>query len=85
MRLPETVHQALLADTARAMARKTPAVAAAAAEIRAQENAMLMRFMNDPPAPVPTFDQLAPDVPPMKLHISSTPRSGPNPFAEYLP
>ena len=42
MRLPAAVHEALVADTARAMARRTPAVAKAAAQIRAEENHALL-------------------------------------------
>ncbi len=42
MRLPEAVHQALVADTARAMARKTPAVAAALAAQRSDGNRALL-------------------------------------------
>lgn len=42
MRLPETVHQALVADTVRAMARKTPAVAAALAAQRSDGNRALL-------------------------------------------
>ena len=42
MKLPPAVHEALVADTARAMARRTPAVAHAAAQIRAEENFRLL-------------------------------------------
>ena len=83
-RLPESVHQALVADTARAMARKTPAVAQAVAEVRAMENARLMDAIDAPPVPTTAFDMFAPDVPPMDLHLHSTPREGQNPFLEAL-
>ena len=42
MKLPASVHEALVADTALAMARRTPAVAHAAAQIRAEENYRLL-------------------------------------------
>lgn len=45
MKLPPAVHEALVADTARAMARRTPAVAHAAAQIRAEENSQLFGFV----------------------------------------
>ena len=58
-RIPDSVHDALMADTARAMARQTPAVAKAAAEVRAQENA---RLMDAVPAPTTAFDLFVDDV-----------------------
>lgn len=82
LQLPASVHQALVADTARAMARRTPAVAQAAAEVRAQENARIMDAIDAPPVPTTAFDLFAPDVPPMDLRLQSTPREGQNPFME---
>ena len=61
-----------MADTARAMARRTPAVALAAAEARDLENATLMRLIDDPPAPTTAFDLFAP-APAMDLSLPSTP------------
>ena len=84
-RLPASVHQALLADTARAMARRTPAVAQAAAEARALVNARLMDAVDAPPVPTTAFDLFSPDVPPLDLRLHSTPREGPNPFMESAP
>ena len=43
-RIPDSVHDALMADTARAMARRTPAVAQAAQEARALEAARGIRW-----------------------------------------
>ena len=63
LRLPSSVHEALVADVARAMALRTPAVAQAAAEIRAEENARLMAAIDAPPVPTTAFDLFAPDVP----------------------
>ena len=82
IRLPESVHAALVADTVRAMARKTPAVAAAISAQRAAENAALMRLIDDSPVPTTAFDLFATAAPPMDLHLHSTPRSRPNHFAE---
>lgn len=74
-RMPAAVHEALVADTARAMARRTPAVAQAAADLRAEENARLMAAIDAPPVPTTAFDLFAPDVPPMDLRgLVSTPR-----------
>lgn len=84
IRLPESVHAALVDDTLRAMARKTPAVAAAISAQRAAENAALMRLIDDPPVPTTAFDLFAPSAPPMDLHLHSTPRSRPNPFAKAM-
>lgn len=59
-RLPESVHHALMADTARAMARRTPAVAQAAAEARAMENARLIAAVPDR-VPTTAFDLFVDD------------------------
>ena len=53
LQLPAAVHQALVADTARAMARQTPAVAQAATEIRAEER---RRALAAVPALTTAFD-----------------------------
>ena len=80
--LPESVHQALVDDTASAMARRSPAVAQAVAEVRAEENAKLMRLIDDPPIPTTHFDVFAPSSTPFDLHLQSTPRCRPNHLAE---
>lgn len=59
-RLPESVHHALLSDATRAMARKTPAVSQAAAEVRAEENARLIAAVPDR-VPTTAFDVFAED------------------------
>ena len=51
IRLPEAFHQQLLADTVVAMARRSPAVAAAVHEVCAEESRRLMAAV---PAPIPT-------------------------------
>lgn len=64
MKLPAAVHHALVADTARAMARKTPAVAQAAAQIRAEENRRLLETV-----PTTAFDMFVPDAPETKEFV----------------
>ena len=60
MQLPESVHHALVADTASAMARRTPAVSKAIAEIRAEENA---RRIASIPQPTTAFDLFVEETP----------------------
>ena len=59
--LPEAVHSALVADTVRAMSRKTPALARVISEQRSAENAAMMRLIDAQPVPTTAFDVFVED------------------------